>query len=215
MMHWPDLTKKNKKVVLYFLLGIGALFLLLTLYVSLLPTSYIDIEFSEEIQESRNPLLDTIMKMVSWFGNRPQSVLFPVVVALMFFVFRYRKEALFVLLTLVASVINFGIKILINRPRPTDDLVKVIVDAKHQSFPSGHTVQYVVLFGFLSFLMYHLPQPSKTFRIIVAVMALVLVFTVPFSRVYLGAHWFTDVAAGFLLGLLFLSGLIYLYLNKS
>lgn len=207
--------KNHKRQAIYFLLGIAALFLLLTLYVSLLPTSFIDIEFSEEIQEHNNPFLDTMMKAVSWFGNSPQAILFPLAVSLLFLVFRYRRESVFVLIALVASVINYGIKIAVNRPRPTDDLVKVIVDAKHQSFPSGHTVHYLVFFGFLSFLMYHLRQPPKILRISVAVLALLLVFSVPFSRIYLGAHWFTDVTAGFLLGMLCLSGLIYFYFRAT
>lgn len=69
------------------------MFLLLTLYVLLLPSSYIDVEFSEEVQESHSPILDTIMKMVSWFGYN--SVATPMIVGVAaIFYFQIQKGSI-------------------------------------------------------------------------------------------------------------------------
>lgn len=206
---------KDKKTAHYFLICLVAVFLLFTAVVYFLPTTVIDLEFSEEIQEGSSPFLDAAMKGVSWFGVTRVAVFLVFGAALIFFIFQYRTEALFVILTLTISLINFGIKILINRPRPTEDLVTIIEKAQHQSFPSGHTSFYVVYFGFLVFLMLRHRHFPKVLRYFFTICSLLLIFSIPFSRIYLGAHWFTDVAAGFILGVLVLYLLIMLYLKSA
>lgn len=206
--------KRDKKIALYFLAWLTLGFLLLIVYVHFLPTSWIDLEFSEEMQEDRSPLLDASMKFVSWFGVRTVAITMVLLTGLVFWLLRYRREAWFTLLTLASSLIAYGIKILVDRPRPMEDLVQIIQKAQHQSFPSGHTVFYVVYFGFLTFLMYRLQEIPNAIRVAVAVIALSLIFSIPFSRVYLGDHWLTDVLGGVFLGLILLSGLIYGYLRK-
>ena len=201
----------SRKKALYVVLGLTILFLLLTALVYLLPTTFIDLEFSEEVQEYNHPLLDGLMKGVSWFGEQKVAISLALATALVFLLLGYRWEALFLSLTLLSSVINFGLKLLVDRPRPTDDLVRIVVEAQNNSFPSGHTVFYVTFFGFLVFLMYRLRQFPQAVRWGIGGVSLVLILAVPFSRVYLGAHWFSDVAAGFMLGLISLIGLILLY----
>lgn len=188
-------------------------FLIFTLVVLLIPTSMMDVEFSEEIQEHNSPFLDAIMKGISWFGVTPVALSIIFGSALLFFIFRYRKEAIFIVSTLTVTLVTFGIKVLINRPRPTADLVNIVEHAQHQSFPSGHTSFYVTYFGFMTFLMLRHPQIPRLIRIIAISLCFFLVLTVPFSRIYLGAHWFTDVAAGFIVGVVVLYTIIRIYLH--
>jgi membrane-associated phospholipid phosphatase len=205
----------SRKKALHVVAGLTVLFLLLTAFVFLLPPTLIDVEFSEEVQEYNNPFLDAVMKGVSWFGERTVAIGSALAAALVFLLLGYRREALFLSLTLLSSVLNFGIKLVIDRPRPTDDLVRIVVRAQNNSFPSGHTVFYVTFFGFLIFLMYRLRQFPLAVRWGVGGVSLVLILTVPFSRIYLGAHWFSDVLAGFVLGLISLIGLIYFYVKPE
>ena len=193
-------------------LAIG--FVVLTVFVLLFPSSFIDREFSQEIQEHSNPVLDTVMKGISTFGYMPYS---PIMVAgggLLFLIFKHKREALFLVLTSLSSLISLGIKIAVNRPRPTDNIVKILVKTTEKSFPSGHVLFYVVFFGFLTLLMSEIKTIPKLVKYPVSVISLLLIFTIPYSRIYLGAHWFTDVAAGFLLGLICLYGLSIWYLSK-
>ncbi len=204
---------KDKKKAHYLLAILLIVFLFFTTIVLALPTTMVDIEFSEEIQEHNSPFLDTFMKAISWFGVTPVALSCVLGSALLFFLFRYRQEALFIVSTLAVTLITFGIKILINRPRPTADLVNIVEHAKHQSFPSGHTSFYVTFFGFMTYLMLRHHQIPRAIRTAIITLSIFLVLSVPFSRIYLGAHWFTDVASGFIVGVLVLYVVIRIYLN--
>lgn len=210
ILRYLDFQPSRKKA-LHVVLGLTGLFLLLTAFVYFLPTTVIDLEFSEEVQEHNSPWLDALMEGISWFGSQKVAVPLTLGTALLFLLLRFRREALFLSLTMLSSVLNFGIKLLINRPRPTDDVVRVVDEVQHQSFPSGHTVFYVTFFGFLIFLLYRLREIPKLVRWGLGGVSLILILAIPFSRVYLGAHWFSDVVAGFVLGLISLIVLILLY----
>lgn len=214
ILNYLDFHSSRKKAV-YVVLGLSLLFLLLTAFVALLPMSYIDLEFSEEVQEDNFPLLDALMQGVSWFGTQWVAISLSLGTALVFLTAGFRREALFLSLTLLSSVVTFGIKLLVDRPRPTEDLVRIVIEAQHQSFPSGHTVFYVTFFGFLIFLLVRLRQIPSAVRWSVGIFSLLLILAVPFSRVYLGNHWFTDVVAGFVLGLISLVILISLYFKPD
>jgi membrane-associated phospholipid phosphatase len=167
-------------------LAIG--FVVLTVFVLLFPSSFIDREFSQEVQEHSNPVLDSVMKAISSFGYMPYAPIMIAGTALFFLIFKRKKEALFVILTALSSLISLSIKILVNRPRPTDNIVKILVKTTEKSFPSGHVLFYVVFFGFLALLMFELKAIPKLIRISVSAISLLLIFTIPYSRVYLGAH---------------------------
>ncbi len=206
--------KRDKKIAAYIVWSIGLLFLVLTAFVYFVPTTFIDIELSREIQEDQSPVLDFCMKAVSIFGVNRVATGCIVFVAALCALHSYFREAFFVLLTSLASILNFGIKLLVQRSRPTADLVQIVEEAKNNSFPSGHTVHYVVFFGFLLVLMYRMKTLNIYLRIGISILSIGLIIAIPFSRMYLGAHWFTDVLAGFCLGILFLSALLHFYFKK-
>lgn len=205
------LSKNANKILAIIIIG----FLALTAFILIFPSSRMDLEFSEEVQEHHNSILDFLMKAVSWFGLMYSSVITVTISATVFFLARKRRAAYFCFSTLLIGLITYSIKVLVNRPRPGKDIVRVIVDAKHQSFPSGHVAFYLVFFGFIAFVLHHHKWLTKSGRNIVIYFCLFMILTVPLSRVYLGAHWFTDVLGGFLLGMAFLWILIRLYLKTS
>ena len=207
--------KYHKRIVAYVLSGISVMFIVLTILILLFPHDFIDVAFSKEIQEDQNPFLDSLMKLISWFGYNPGSVITVLAGALIFFLFKYSREALFILITAASGLVSSVIKILVNRPRPSEPIVRIVQKVNQQSFPSGHVLFYIIYFGFLCVLMYHLTTIPKAVRIIVAGISIFLIVTIPFSRIYLGAHWFTDVLGGFLLGILCLYTLCYFYFKAE
>ncbi|MEO8794809.1 MAG: phosphatase PAP2 family protein [Daejeonella sp.] len=208
------MIKSRKRILgrVLALLLVG--FIALSVFISFFPNSIVDREFSEEVQEHQNVFLDSIMKMISWFGYMPFSLIMVLVIACIFYLSKFKREAIFIVITLSSGILSSVLKIAINRPRPTVDLVRIVEKANHQSFPSGHVLFYVVFFGFIVLLMYHIKSMEYWFRWTVTYFCLFLIFTIPFSRVYLGAHWFTDVLGGFMIGLIWLALISYFYLNK-
>lgn len=206
-------NRKSTYLITISLIVIG--FIILTLFVYYFPNSPLDQEFSEEVQEHHNNLTDALMRAISSFGYMPWSAVMVVLTAGVFFLFHYKKEGVFILLTMVSGLVSSGLKILINRPRPTEDLVRIVEKAKHQSFPSGHVIFYVTFFGMLFLIMRHHKTFNRFLRLPIMYFCLFLIFTVPLSRIYLGAHWFTDVTAGFFAGLFCLAILGYFYLFKK
>jgi membrane-associated phospholipid phosphatase len=86
----------------------------------------------------------------------------------------------------------------INRPRP--HLAAPYEGLTNFSFPSGHTVSSVLLFGLLAYIF--VPRiRSAAGRVVLIVLTVLLVAWISFSRLYLGSHYLTDVIAGVAMGL--------------
>lgn len=209
------MQQRRKRIFIITITVIALGFIVLSVLVWIFPESSIDRGFSAKVQQHRYPVLDTAMKLISYPGYTEYAGFIVLGVALIFLLGRYKKEALFVVFTLASGIVSSLVKMLVNRPRPSADIVRVIEETRQQSFPSGHTQFYVVFFGFLVVLMYTLKNLSRWLRLCVGSFSLLLIFIIPFSRVYLGAHWFTDVIGGFMLGLICLSILSYFYLRNT
>jgi undecaprenyl-diphosphatase len=210
-----ELTPRRKKALTYVLAFICIGFILLTAFISYFPESVIDREFSEDVQEYQQPLFDGLMKLVSYPGYMPYAPIMVIGSAGILYIKKFRREGLFLLLTMLSGLVSTIVKYLVDRPRPSADLVKIALQTHQQSFPSGHVMFYVIFFGFMALLMYSLKSINKTLRITAGILCMVMIFSIPVSRIYLGAHWFTDVLGGFLLGILCLYVLGYFYLKNQ
>ncbi|GGH14172.1 phosphatase PAP2 family protein [Mucilaginibacter phyllosphaerae] len=205
---------RRQHILLLVLSLIVVGFVGLSVLVVLYPSMSIDLKISHEIQERQNPFIDELMYLISTPGYMPESVIMVAATALIFFLFKYKKAALFVLCTGASGLISTLVKALVNRPRPSESLVRIVFKTTQQSFPSGHMMFYVIFFGFLILLMFQLENIPRLIRYVVGLVSGFLIFAIPFSRIYLGAHWFTDVFGGFLLGVPGLYLLSWLYLRK-
>lgn len=209
---------KQRNLILTYLLSLGILsFILLTAFIVYMPLSSLDKHLSVVVQGYQSSSLNPFMKFISFIGVMPYSVIMVLLTALLFFVFKLKREALFTLSTLFAGVASTLIKILVDRPRPSAPLVHVLEKTVQQSFPSGHVNFYVVFFGFLIVIMSNVKTIPFILRVMVITLCASLILLIPISRIYQGAHWFTDVLGGALLGslLLFVNSYYYLRINPK
>ncbi len=107
-----------------------------------------------------------------------------------------------------ASILNTVIKVALHRPRPGEPFY---TGWSAFSFPSGHSTVNLVLYGFLAFLIARELRPA--WRLSSAFAASSFVFLIAFSRLYLGAHWFSDVIGGLAFGTTWLTALGFSYLR--
>ncbi len=179
----------------------------------------LDVFLSRDLQSegdttSRQTLFFDFFYAVSFFGKTFIAAIMVFLVAFGFWCLNYWRESIFCLLSTIAVAVNSGIKLLVDRPRPTDGIVRVINRQMDASFPSGHVVFYTVFFGFLIAAMFYTKKIPRWLRIAIIVISLCLIISVSFSRVYLGAHWTTDVVAGYLEGFILLTILLHFYFSR-
>lgn len=104
-------------------------------------------------------------------------------------------------LILLAILLSSLLKLVLRRKRPVTYVTKSLVVTF--SFPSGHTVGATVAYGVLAMLS---ASAFSGFIALIAVLALIfLIVVVGVSRVYLGAHYPSDVVAGWILGIMSLA----------
>ena len=154
--------------------------------------------------------VDTVSDVVNALGMWPAFLIVGTAMSLACACLRRHVAAAFLLLALIASGSSYLLKLLIERPRPSEAFVTVSGDFGGFSFPSGHVLGAVLLWGFVFYAAPHVLR-NRSLRIgTQAVAALVIVLT-GLQRVYAGAHWPSDVVGGYLWGLLFLAIVIWAY----
>ena len=122
--------------------------------------------------------------------------------AVLLFEQRHRGLSLYVAVTgSMSGVINLLLKELFARSRP--DLAEALRRASGYSFPSGHAMGSMVVFGSLAYVMARI---HGRWRLRSATIAALLssILAVGLSRVYLGVHWISDIAAGYVAGMTWL-----------
>jgi len=171
----------------------------------------IDVQLTRAIQSIENPWIVQLFHAIGWIGFPPQSNYIFGTVILALFLVGLRLEAL---MTLFAAAGSAGLWFLINpivdRPRPSPDMVRVAMDLPTGGFPSGHVLNLTAIFGFLIFLAIVLIADVRWRALLVALLSVPIV-CIGVARIYDGAHWPSDVLGGYLIGGIWLGLTIEIY----
>lgn len=159
----------------------------------------------EFIYSLRNDTLTVIMKIITYMGNW-QTVTLLCIVLLAIKKTRCTYGIPVAAGAIFVTVLNKIIKSIVARLRPDVSLHLIVQDG--MSFPSGHSITSMFVYGMLIYLLYaglkdcFLEQKnshSYVVRIILMVILAIPMIFVGVSRVYLGVHYPTDVLAGWCL----------------
>jgi membrane-associated phospholipid phosphatase len=145
----------------------------------------------------RTPWLTSLAKVLTWLGST--LVLWPVVVVAGLGLWRWRRRWLPAVLPALALAGAWAgsllIKGLVGRPRPpVADRLTVVHSL---SYPSEHAAQALAAWGMLALML--MAGRSARARVLLAAGAALIAFVVGLTRIYLGAHWMTDVLGGWAL----------------
>lgn len=193
-------TSHPRYLSLFRILLLGS-FLLLSFFAHQFAYFQLDLRISRSLQGINSPFFSLVMNIVSELGDDFHlEIIVALAVGTLFFV-GYRRESFRALLFAVsAATIGSLLKVFINRPRPDSGLVQIQEIFLDKSFPSLHVLVFTAFFGYMFYLSLYKVQ-RFWLRLLIASGSVFLILTVGLSRIYLGAHWASDVLGGYLLGL--------------
>jgi membrane-associated phospholipid phosphatase len=141
-----------------------------------------------------SPALDLPFKILTSLGDKE---FFLLLMPLVYWCINRQAGARLFILLLVSACLNEVTKLLADQPRPFnyDPRVIKMVHEDSGGFPSGHTQSAVVVWGYLAWCFKKRP---------LWLLAGFLILAIPLSRIYLGAHFPTDLIGGYVIGALVL-----------
>jgi membrane-associated phospholipid phosphatase len=135
------------------------------------------------------------VSLILWLrGDRPQAILLGAGLAGM-------------------AMAQFGVKELVDRPRPDAEFVDIRAERSSPSFPAGHVMSGTFLYGFLIYLVVTLPL-GRGVAVALAIAAALVIALVGPVNVWLGVHWPSDALGGYLLASVILLPLFAIDLRK-
>lgn len=194
-----------------YLQTIGSIFLLIAFFIGYVvkfyPTNFLLNNFDNffiQIIQKITPAATNFYKSITFLGNPEFLTGLSIIFFIIFILKKYYLEALYLVINMVivAGIGNQLLKILYRRPRPT--LIDHIVEAHGFSFPSGHAMGSMLLYGSLALFGLYFFKNNKLLKYL-NLFLFVLPLLIGCSRIYLGVHYPSDVLAGWLFGFSWLS----------
>ncbi|MCA3555167.1 bifunctional DedA family/phosphatase PAP2 family protein [Aestuariivirga sp.] len=163
--------------------------------------SNIDVSLATLMRESRNAPADELMTVITMMGDT--IVLSALALAILVWLVwhkAYRAAWAAGIAIVAAKAFELAMKLGIQRARPTELSYS---GASLFSFPSGHATMAAVIFGILAVLVSH--SMGRWGRALVYATCAILAVAIAYSRLYLGAHWLSDVLAGLTFGVVMMA----------
>lgn len=197
--------KKAKSLLIFSAIFFLIIFLIILSQV--LSYGYIkkvDYSINEKITKFQTSNLIESAKILGALTDTIPIIIFVIIIILLLY-FKYDRvySKLFVIFFLMNSLSFNIIKNLLEISRP----LNILIMEKGFAYPSGHSTTAFFLFGFLLYLSnkYFKDNLRKILIIVFSILPIII----GFSRIYLNAHWFSDVLGGAILGLFWLPVFIY------
>lgn len=168
-----------------------------------------DSQITDFITSFRTPELNKFFQFVTDLGDLYAYIIATTLAAIFFFFRLKNKWFLFQLLgvLILSALANIALKRAFDRARPT---IEHLVVVKTLSYPSGHAMSAMAFYGFLTYLVFQIKM-KHWLRAVLASIFIFLILAIGISRIYLGVHFPSDVAGGFIAGLIWVAFCVVLF----
>lgn len=197
--------------IIAFVIVVGSinLFIELTETLKTETLSAIDSTITDYIISYRNPVLTSYFKFVTdvgdFHGYLMVLTIFLIISLSVFRRWKYVAQATLVLA--LATVSNMILKRFIDRARPG---IEHMVSVETLSYPSGHAMSAMAFYGFLAFLMYKF-KLHNAIKFTLIFLLVFLILSIGISRIYLGVHFPSDIAGGFIAGFIWVVFCVFIF----
>jgi undecaprenyl-diphosphatase len=158
------------------------------------------------VHQYASSTMTRVMTVISMLGGQLLALEF-VIALIVFLALRWRRAATWLAIAVAGAILlEYGLKLIFQRPRPTGFFA---VSPHDYSFPSGHALVSFCFYGVVAGLLADRTQ-SLLLEILIWTSAALTIVSIGLSRVYLGVHHPTDVLAGFLAATIWVSSIIAL-----
>lgn len=190
--------------------SLAILALVISIYARFAPRFPGDLYLTLRLQSFNNHLILSTMECISFIFGGWSSVLVVVIIGILAWWRIGRLEAIMILVGGLITLLDTALKLAINRPRPSADLVHVLSSEQGNGFPSGHAFFAILILGLTAYFI-SINLKNRVLRMLVLAGLIALILLIGTSRVYLGVHWPSDVIGGYLIGGVFLIALIWVH----
>ncbi len=176
----------------------------LSIMVSVGPVMPGDRVILEAVRSAELPLLDLLCQSLDFLGDRWMIIASILALSVVLWVRGRRAEALACLLIIPLELMTLGLREVIDRPRPIPPFFpRSDVMTGSPGFPSGTTLHALLFFGFITYIV-HVCVRRVKLRLALQGALVAVIVVISYSRVYVGAHWPSDILGAWLYGGLFL-----------
>jgi undecaprenyl-diphosphatase len=169
-----------------------------------------DLYLTLRLQSFNNNLILSTMKYISFIFGDWRAALVVVAISIVVWWRIGRLEAIMIVVGGLITLVNTALKLAIDRPRPSADLVHVLSPEQGNGFPSGHAFFVILMLGLTAYFIF-INLKNHVLRMLALAGLIALILLTGISRVYLGVHWPSDVIGGYVIGGVFLTALIWFH----
>lgn len=168
-----------------------------------------DRKITDYVTSFRTPQLNKFFQFITEVGDLNGYIVLTTLSTIIFWLifrnWRFVLEIVFVLA--ISGLANVALKQVINRARPD---AEHLVSVATLSYPSGHAMSAIAFYGFLIYLFYNFKLNVWVKTLTILILGL-LILAIGISRIYLGVHYPSDIAGGYIAGFIWVIFCIVLF----
>lgn len=167
----------------------------------------IDSSWTHFFYSFRSPQLTSLMFFVTNLG-RPLVLLAGSIIFFIYLFTKSKRDSLIFSAILYSGIVlNLILKDTFHRPRPT---IMPLVHETSYSFPSGHAMNSFVFYAAIAYFYIRSSKENNKNTFLISFLCSCMILLIGISRIYLGAHFPSDVIAGYFAGFFWLtSGILF------